>query len=344
MRIGSRSVGPGSPCLVIAEAGVNHNGDAALAHQLVDAAAEAGADVVKFQTFDPDALVTADARKAAYQEQTTGGGTQHEMLRALVMSPALHRELAAHASDRGLVFASTPFDAGSLRLLQDLGVSFIKIGSGDLTNLPLLRAVADTELPVVLSTGMSTLEEVRVAFEVFNSRHAPIALLHCVSQYPARPEDTNLAAMRTLRDAFSCAVGLSDHSPGAAVSVAAVALGASIIEKHLTLDKSFAGPDHAASLDAAEFKALVEQIRTVEAAAGDGIKRPRESETELRTVARRGLYLSKALAEGAVIEANTLICLRPVGGIGAEHVDAVVGRRVRRALPDGTCLEWDHLL
>jgi N,N'-diacetyllegionaminate synthase len=343
MRIGSRSVGSGAPCLVIAEAGVNHNGDAAMAHRLIDAAAAAGADAVKFQTFDPDALVTLDAQKAAYQERATGHGTQHDMLRALVLPPAVHRELSAHARDCGLIFASTPFDLGSLRLLLDLGVSFIKVGSGDLTNLPLLRTVAAANVPVVMSTGMATLDEVASATEAVTSRGASVALLHCVSQYPARPEDTNLAAMRTLREQFGCAVGLSDHSPGTEVSLAAVALGASVIEKHLTLDKALPGPDHAASLDAREFMELVRQIRNVEVAIGDGIKQPRESEAELRTVARRALYLSRALAEGDVVDATALVCLRPATGIGAQHLDAVVGRRVNRSLESGARLEWEHL-
>jgi N,N'-diacetyllegionaminate synthase len=343
MHIGSRRIGSGEPCLVIAEAGVNHNGDASLAHQLVDAAADAGADVVKFQTFDPDALVTPSAGKAAYQQRTTGGGTQYDMLRALMLPADVHRELVTHARDRALIFASTPFDADSLRLLVDLGVSFIKIGSGDLTNLPLLRDIARTNLPIVLSTGMATLDEVRVAVEVFTPHAAGIALLHCVSQYPAKAEETNLAAMATLREACGCAVGLSDHSPGTEVAVAAVALGASVIEKHLTLDNTLPGPDHAASLNPQEFKQLVRQIRNVEAAIGDGVKRPRASESELRTVARRGLYLSTALAKGDAVEATALVCLRPAVGIGAEHIDAVVGRRLKRALPSGARLEWEHL-
>ena len=342
MRIDSRSVGEGSPCLVIAEAGVNHNGDARLAHELVDAAARAGADVVKFQTFDPDALVTADANKAAYQQRATGGGSQHEMLRPLVLSPALHRELAAHARDRGLIFASTPFDLGSLQLLLDLDCSFIKIGSGDVTNLPLLRAIARTNLPVILSTGMSTMAETQRAFDECRST-AGVVLLHCVSQYPARVEDTNLAAMRTLHDAFGCAVGLSDHTAGCEVSLAAIALGACVIEKHLTLDKSLHGPDHAASLDPAEFAELVRQLRNVEAAIGDGIKQPRPSESELRTVARRGLYLARPMAAGEEIDAGALICLRPATGVGAEDIDSVIGRRVKGALAQGACLEWDHL-
>jgi N-acetylneuraminate synthase/N,N'-diacetyllegionaminate synthase len=263
--IAGRPVGAGAPVFFIAEAGVNHNGDPTLAHRLIEVAASAGADAVKFQTFRTEALVSRHAPKAPYQVETTGAAeSQLEMLRKLELSRETFGSLAEACRKRGILFLSSPFDLASADDLESLGVAAFKTGSGELTNLPLLEHLAAKRKPIIVSTGMATLEEVATAVSAVGGR-APLALLHCVSAYPAPPEETNLRAMDTLRARFDCPVGFSDHTPGLTVSVAAVALGATIIEKHFTVDRSLPGPDHRASLDPAELTALVAAVREVEA-------------------------------------------------------------------------------
>jgi N-acetylneuraminate synthase/N,N'-diacetyllegionaminate synthase len=343
--IGSRPVGSGHPCFIVAEAGVNHNGDPELARRLIDAAALAGADAVKFQTFKAECVTSAEAPKAAYQRATTGeSGSQLQMLRMLELSVAAHRELAAHALKRGLVFLSTPFDEGSVELLDDLGVPAFKVASGELTNLRFLAAVARRGKPVILSTGMAYLGEVETAVHAIREAgNESIVLLHCVSTYPAEPSDANLAAMATMADAFGLPVGFSDHTAGIEVSLAAAALGAAVIEKHFTLDRTLAGPDHRASLEPDALAAMVRGIRTVEAARGTGDKRPVASEADTRRVARRSLHLRRAAGPGEALTDDMLVALRPGLGIPPSEWDAVVGRRLRRAAPAGTRLAWDDL-
>jgi N,N'-diacetyllegionaminate synthase len=339
--IGSRLVGPGQPALVIAEAGVNHNGDLALAHRLVAAAAEAGADCVKFQTFDPDALVGAEAPKAEYQRRTAPGGeTQRAMLEGLVLAPTAWRELKADAEERGLLFISTPFDARSLALLLDLDVAAVKISSGDVTNTPLLRQVAASGRPAILSTGMAGLGDVDRALRDLGALDGRVILLHCVSAYPAPAEECNLLAIPLLESAFGLPTGFSDHTVTAAASVAAVALGACAIEKHLTLDRKLPGPDHAASLEPAEFAEMVRSIRTAEAARGSAVKRPQPSEADVMEAGRRSLATAAALAAGSVIEPGSLLAQRPAGGIPPTEVDRLIGRRVLRDVPAGHRIGW----
>lgn len=324
----------GSP-FVIAEAGVNHNGSAALAVRLVDAAADAGADAVKFQTFKAETLATAAAPKAAYQRRGTARGeSQLDMLRKLELSEEGHRRALARAKKRGIAFLSTPFDEASADFLSRLGVALFKLPSGEITNHPLLRHVARKRKPVILSTGMSTLAEVREAVAALRRAGCRrLTLLHCVSNYPAEPKDANLRAMKTMADAFKTPVGWSDHTPGAVVSIAAVALGAAVIEKHFTLDKRLPGPDHAMSLDPKELKAFVGALREAASALGDGIKAPRPCEAPIRLVARRSLVLKSPLAKGTVIAAAHLSSKRPGTGLPPSRLASVIGRRLKRSLP-----------
>lgn len=321
---------------VIAEAGVNHDGDPGRAVALVDAAAKAGADAVKFQTFRADRLATADAPKAAYQSRADGA-TQLEMLRVLELDADAHRMLARRCSDKQIKFLSSPFDLESLDFLVDkIDVDSLKIGSGEITNGPLLLAVARSGRKVILSTGMSTLDEVRDALEILafgydNGDAIPastvlenmtdltilkdkVTLLHCTSQYPAAMQDANLRAMATMRDAFGLRVGFSDHTLGATAAIAATALGATVIEKHFTLDRNAQGPDHAASLEPDELASMIVRIRDVEAALGDGEKMPAASERETRIIARKSLVALRPVRAGESFTVENLGVKRPGGG------------------------------
>ncbi len=343
--IGGRVVGPRQPCLVVAEAGVNHDGDLSVALQLVDAAAEAGADAVKFQMFQADRLVAAGAPKAPYQLETTATDeSQHEMLARLELGADAHRRLAERASQRGLLFLSAPFDEESLRALVELGVPAIKLPSPDLTNPFLLEAAARSGKPLLVSTGMADLDEVARAMHVLRAAGArEVVLLHCVSSYPADPREANLRAMRTLESKFGVPVGFSDHTLGTDVALAAVALGAAVLEKHFTLDRTRPGPDHRASLEPGELKQLVRSIRDVEAALGDGEKKPAASEQANRTVVRRSLAARVDLAEGTVLREEFLTALRPATGIAADQLHSVVGRTLRRPVAAGELLDPDAL-
>jgi N,N'-diacetyllegionaminate synthase len=343
--VAGHKLGPGFPCFVIAEAGINHNGDPELARRLVDVAVEARADAVKFQTFVAELVTTPAAPKAAYQAEATGAGeSQLEMIRKFELPFTAFRELSAYCQRRGILFLSTPFDHDSANFLDELGVPAFKVPSGEVTNHPFLAYVAHKGKPMILSTGMATLAEVDEAVGVIRrAGEPPLALLQCVSNYPAAPADVNLRAMHTLQTAFGVPVGYSDHTPGAAVALAAVALGACVIEKHFTLDKGLAGPDHQASLDPGELADLVRSIRTVEAALGDGRKVPAAAEEDTRQVARRSLVLARDLAEGEQIAAAALVALRPAGGIPPNLCALVVGRRAARWMARGTTLSWQDL-
>jgi N,N'-diacetyllegionaminate synthase len=343
--VAGRTIGDAAPVFVVAEAGVNHNGDMALARRLVDAAADMGADAVKFQTFSTDALVSRAAPKAGYQVETTGAAeSQRDMLAGLELSLDAHGELQQRSAKRGIIFFSAPFDPKSADLLEALGVPLFKIPSGEITNLPLLRHVAAKGRPVILSTGMSTLAEVEVAVAAIRAAgDPPLAILHCVSAYPAPAGETNLRAMDTLRERFGVPVGLSDHTLGIEVALAAVARGASIVEKHLTLDKTLPGPDHRASLDPGEFTALVRAIRSVESALGDGEKRPMASETDTRRVARKSLVAARAIRAGERLTAELVAIKRPGTGIPPADLERALGRVVKRALAADQVIGWEDL-
>lgn len=343
--VAGRRIGPGHPCFVIAEAGVNHNGSLDLARQLIDAAAEAGADAVKFQTFQTEQLVTADAPKADYQQQATGAGeSQFAMLKRLELGEAAHRELMAHAAARGLIFLSTPFDEPSADLLETLNLAAFKIPSGELTNLPFLAHLGRKGRPIILSTGMSTLAEVEAAVLALGGAAGnALALLHCVSCYPTAPADVNLRAMETMRAKFGVPVGFSDHTLGSEIALAAVALGACITEKHLTLDRTLPGPDHAASLEPAEFAALMRGIRNVEAALGHGRKEPAPSEANTAAVARKSLVAARDLAAGEVLDAAAISIKRPGTGLAPARRSELLGRKTRVAIPAGALLTTEML-
>lgn len=338
---------------VIAEAGVNHNGSQELALQLVDTAARCGADAVKFQTFTADKLVRRGAAKAAYQEAATGGGDQHSMLKQLEMSAELHHLLIRRCAERGIEFMSTPFDEEAADFLLSVGMRRIKVPSGEITNIPFLRFLAAKNVPLIVSSGMATLAEVERAVKVIGEERArqgwtqPLAemltLLHCTSNYPASPADVNLRAMQTMAQATSLPVGYSDHTLGLAVSTAAVALGATVIEKHFTLDKSLPGPDHPASLDPSELEMLLTQIRATEQALGSSIKAPVASELPVRDLVRRSVCVAHDLPAGHRLQLTDLRLLRPGTGIPPDQMDALVGRVLREALPAGNSLAWADL-
>lgn len=330
---------------VIAEAGVNHNGDLQMAFDLIDVAAEAGADAVKFQTFRADELVTADAPKAAYQKVTTDAGeSQHAMLRRLELSHDDHRKLLVRCDERGIQFMSTPFDLQSAQFLDELGVSIFKISSGDLTNHPFLRQVAALGHPMIISTGMAWLSEVDEAVRTLEDGGVTrLAVLHCVSQYPAAFEDSNLRAMQTMGAAFGHSVGYSDHTPGIAMPIAATAMGARIIEKHFTLDRDLPGPDHRASLEPDELGAMVTGIRQTEVALGDGIKRPANSEMDTANVARKSIVAARDIATGEQLDDDALTMRRPGTGLAPRLAPLVLGRTAARDIAAGTLIELEMI-
>lgn len=338
---------------IIAEAGVNHNGDADRALAMVDAAAEAGADAVKFQTFSADKLAAPGAEKAEYQKRETGEGDQHAMLKALEMSDDLHRRLIARCIERGVEFMSTPFDEQAADLLDGLGMARIKVPSGEIVNHPFLRHLAAKNRPMIVSTGMATMLEIEEALAVIAQARvahgltAPmtemVTVLHCTSNYPAAASDVNLRAMQTIAEVTGHPIGYSDHTLGLAVSTAAVAMGATVIEKHFTLDRNLPGPDHSASLTVEELSRLVRQIRDVEAALGSPVKAPSEVELPVRAVVRRSVMTRRALPAGHALTAGDLILLRPASGIEPKHFDALPGRVLAAAIEAGQPLTWDHL-
>jgi N-acetylneuraminate synthase len=341
VQIGRTTVGPGSPCFIVAEVGVNHNGDPGLAHALIDTAASARVDAVKFQSFSTEALVTRNALKAAYQIDATGdSNAQYAMLKALELNAEQHMELKAHCEKLGLVYLCTPYDPESVDMLDRMEVAAFKIASTDVSNTPLLRHVATKGRPVILSTGMSTIGEVEEAIGALCTAEPAgrIILLHCTSEYPAPTSEANLRAIRTMQHAFACPVGFSDHTAGVGASPWAVAVGACLIEKHLTLDRGMPGPDHRASLESSEFAALVCTVREVEEALGDGVKRPMPSETRNKRWMQKALVATRMIARGEHISADDLACKRPATGLSPSWLDRVVGRRAAADIPENAAV------
>lgn len=335
---------------IIAEAGVNHNGDEKLALALVEAAVESGADAVKFQTFSADKLTRRGAAKAEYQKKSTGEGDQYGMLKALEMSEQLHSRLFAHCAKLGIEFMSTAFDEEALDFLVGLGIKRIKVPSGEITNMPFLRHMAGKGLPLIVSTGMAELREVISAVDTIRETRkahgftAPlteiVTILHCTSNYPTDVADVNLRAMATIAGATGLPVGYSDHTAGLAVSTGAVALGATVIEKHFTLDCELPGPDHKASLEPRQLTEFVRQIREVEAALGSSIKAPTESELPVRDLVRRSVTAARSIAAGETVGRNDITLLRPGTGIPPADFDKVIGRKPSRAIAAGETLSW----
>lgn len=336
---------------VIAEAGVNHNGDPMLARKLIDAAVAAGADAVKFQLFDPDELTSEAAPLADYQKRSESV-SQTEMLRRLALTQDDFRKLASYAKTKKIHFIVTPFDIASARFLVSLGVPALKIPSGELTNIPFLHQVGELGVFTILSTGMATMQEVHDAIRPFQKKETPFALLHCVSAYPAPVDQINLRAMETLKKEFNVPVGYSDHTQGIDVSILAAALGAEIIEKHFTLDRGMKGPDHAASLEPDELAEMIRIMRdpaalqntpTADPAIGTGEKRCQPCEENVRAVARRSVVVTRDLATGTVLTTDMLAIKRPGTGIPPKDWKMTVGKRLKKALAAGSVLTHDVL-
>jgi len=330
-------------CFIIAEAGVNHNGDIRLAYKLVDAAKEAGADAVKFQTFKAENVVSKIAEKAEYQKETTNSKeSQYEMIKKLEFSFEDFVKIKDYCDKKGIIFLSTPFDYESVDFLKSL-VPLYKIGSGEITNLPFLEYIAKKGKPIILSTGMSTLGEVEEAVKTITNvtSSLPLILLHCVSSYPAKYEDVNLKAMLSLQEAFKLSVGYSDHTLGIEIAIAAVALGAKVIEKHFTLDRGLPGPDHKASLEPDELKKMVKAIRNVEKALGSGIKKAAQSELKVMKVARRSLVAARDIRAGEVVKESDILIKRPGTGILPKFKEIIIGMRLTRDVKKDNPFDWE---
>jgi N,N'-diacetyllegionaminate synthase len=343
--IAGRPVGPGHPTFIIAEAGVNHNGDTAIAYRLIDAAAAAGADAVKFQTFKADKLVTKAAKMADYQVENIGAeSSQLEMLRKLELQYADHAALKAYSEQLGLVFMSTPFDQDGIDFLHALGVAAFKAGSGDLTNLPHLQKMAQQGVPMIISTGMAVLEECVDAVEAIRAVGDPgLVVLHCTTNYPCPEVEVNLKAMTTLATELQCLVGYSDHTEGILVPQLAVAAGACVIEKHFTLDRNMEGPDHKASLEPQELAEMVTMIRRIEQIVGNGVKVPNASELRIMEAARKSIVAAQKILAGTVILAEMLDIKRPGTGISPKKMQDLVGKRAKTTIEADTVITWDLL-
>ena len=332
----------GESVFIIAEAGVNHNGSLKRALKMVDEAARTGANAIKFQAFVTESLVSDRAPKADYQKKRGQGKTQRDMLQRLELSPRDFAAIAERARRRGIVMLSSAFDEASADLLEDLGVPAYKMGSGELTDIPLLEHVAKKDKPVLISTGMATLEEIQEAVSAVRAQgNNQIILLHCVSSYPSRAKDSNLRAMVLLRERFGVPVGFSDHTIGVEVPLAAAALGAVVIEKHFTLSRKLAGPDQEASLEPSEFRGMVEGIRVVEEALGRPVKEPTADELKMRLVARRSLVASVNIPKGQVISRQMLAIKRPGTGILPKEIGNMIGKCATRNIRRDQVLTWD---
>jgi len=330
--------------LIIAEAGVNHNGCLTLAKQLIDAASEAGADLVKFQTFSAKRLAIRAAEKAEYQKQSSDNDeSQYQMLKRLELSADMHQELIAHCVMRNIRFLSTGFDTGSIDFLESLGVNVFKIPSGEITNLPYLRHIGRLGKPVILSTGMSSMNDIEAAIDVLEqagTSRSLITVLHCTTEYPLPMDEVNLRAMQSIETSLGVSVGYSDHTLGIEVPIAAAALGARIIEKHFTLDRNLTGPDHKSSLQPDEMKAMVKAIRNIEIALGDGIKRLTPSEIKNKEVVRKSLVACKAIKAGDIFSPENITTKRPGSGISPMRWDEIIGQNARRDYNQDELIEF----
>ena len=327
---------------IIAEIGVNHNGDIDLAKKMIKSASDCGVDAVKFQTFVSEDLVTEDAKKAQYQNENTSEKTQLEMLKKLELTFDDFKELKDYALANNVMFLSSPFDKKSVDLLESLDVPAYKLGSGELNNFELIDYVQKTGKPIIISTGMATLDEIEETYDFIENKDNLI-ILHCITGYPTSFEEANLNFIKTLQSQFDVPIGFSDHSQGIELPIAAVALGACVVEKHFTIDKSLEGPDHKASLNPAEFKAMVDAIRNVEVAMGDGVRKFSENELEIKKIARKSIVLNKDVKKGTVINREILAIKRPGTGISPKNIDELVGKKVIKNLNMGHVLKWNDV-
>ena len=340
IKLGDQYINNGAPCFIIAEAGVNHNGDINLAFKIIDAAKKTGANAVKFQTYKAEKLVTSTAEKAKYQIRGSDPSeTQFQMLKRFELSETDFENIYQYCQRKNILFLSSPFDDDSIEFLDRLGILAFKIPSGEINNYPYLKTIAKKKKTVILSTGMSNLEEVKSAVDILKDNGSrEIILLHCISNYPADPEDVNLRAMKTMSTAFDLPVGYSDHTEGIEIPIAAAALGACVIEKHFTLDKHLEGPDHAASIEPSEFTAMVKGIRKVESAMGNGIKKPSTKEADIARVVRKSLVAKQDLASGTILESSMIEIKRPGTGLPPGYLQNVIGRKLRVDVKAGSVL------
>jgi N-acetylneuraminate synthase/N,N'-diacetyllegionaminate synthase len=346
IEIDNKLVGDEQPIFIVAEIGVNHNGDIRLAKKLIDAAKDAGADAVKFQAFKTEKVVTKYAEKAKYQKETTGlSESQYDMIRRLELKDEEIRELYNYAKKNNIIFLSSAFDKESVDLLDNLGVPAFKVASGEITNFPLLRYIAEKKKPIILSTGMSTIGEIEEALEVIREKGVEnIVLLHCVTSYPAKIEDVNLRVIEALRRRFKLPVGFSDHTLGITIPIAVAALGAVLVEKHFTLDRTLPGPDHRASLEPDELKDMVRAVRDVEKALGDRVKKPTKDEERIKKVVRRSIVAKMGIPKGTVITEDMLDFKRPGVGIEPKYLNEIIGKKAKKDIkPDGL-ITFDKLV
>ncbi|OCL27625.1 N-acetylneuraminate synthase [Orenia metallireducens] len=345
IKIGGKIISEDNPCFIIAEAGVNHNGDINLAKKLIDISVEAGVDAVKFQTFSTDRLILKDTEKAEYQKKNTESQeSQYNMLKKLELTFEDHKTLVDYCNEKGIIFLSTPYDEESADLLDELGVDAYKVASTDTTNLPFLEYLSKKNKPIILSTGMSYLSEVRKAVEIFERNSVRnLILLHCISNYPVAFEKANLLSIRTLEDEFKTLIGYSDHTYGVGVAPYAIPLGAKVIEKHFTLDKKLPGPDHKASLNPKELKECVQLIRKVEKAMGNGIKVPILEEKAVKSSLQKSLVAKANISKGQVLNKEMLTSKRPGTGISPLYIDEVIGRKVKTDIPKNGIIEYSIL-
>lgn len=343
--INNRKIGHGQPVYIIAEAGVNHNGDIGKAREMISIAKTSGADAIKFQTFKTELLASKHASAANYQKQNANVSEQYNMLKSLELSFADFEELYNLATKEGIQFLSTPFDMESALFLNQIGIPLFKISSGELTNIPLLRLIAETNKPIILSTGMSSLDEIQLAVETIQSSgNQSIILLHCTSNYPTELKDVNLRAMTTIQTKFHCPVGYSDHTEGIDVAIAAVAMGAVVIEKHFTIDKLLPGPDHLASLNGDELSKMVCSIRNIEIALGSSEKNILEIEINVKQVIQKSCVIIDEIKKGDVLTYKTVGIKRPGGGISPSDYEKVIGKKVNTDIRTDTVLTWEMLL
>ena len=346
INIGDREVGEGRPVFVIAEAGVNHNGDIGLAKRLIDAAGAAGADAVKFQLWGTERFITKAADRAEYQKLNVGvNETQYEMLERLKLSEESHRQLKAYAERKGIMLLSTPHSCkDDIDFLQEIGVQAIKIASGDLINKPLLEHAAKTSLPIIMSSGMATLEEAKEAVGwVKGAGNELVIMLHCTTSYPCPLKDVNLRVIKTMQKELDCLVGYSDHTVSITVPAMAVSMGAVVIEKHFTLDKGLPGPDHRASLEPDELKNMIEEIKDAEKALGSSEKKPTRGEEKIAAVIRKSLIAERHIEKGSVIREGDISVKRPASGIEPKHIDDVIGRTARTNIKKDEPVTWDKI-
>lgn len=330
-------------CIIIAECGVNHNGSIEMAKKMIDSAQKFGTDAVKFQTYKTEDLITKDAKKAEYQIKNSEEGSQFEMLKKFELSPEDFIEINQHAIEKEITLLSSPFDNRSVDVLDEIGMPLFKIASGEITNLPLLKHIAKKEKPIILSTGMANLCEIEEAVKLIDKYNNELILMHCVTSYPSKPEDTNLNLIKTLKNTFKKPTGFSDHSSGIEMPIAAVALGSCVIEKHFTLDRSLPGPDHKASLEPHEFASMVRSIRNVENGLGNGIKQLTDDEIQIKKLVRKSVVAKEDISEGTVISDDMLAIKRPGTGIEPKYFNALIGKKINSDIKKDALLRWDQL-